>query len=138
MSFKYVTPMKAQKCADEIIDWALKHGLWVDCGLYVNGKVYRSHKEYGDVLYKEYRDPDLEETYRVWQGERDPWTNFDYVNPNHFISMYFEGPLYEVLNFTGYSMDYCADREEELDKILGKYGYYQELGNAWNLSAYKL
>lgn len=137
-TFKYVAPKTAQKCADEIIDWALKHGLWYDCGLYVNGKIYRSHKEYGDVLYKEYTDPVLEETYRVWQGERDPWTNFEYVNPNHFISMYFEGPLNHVLNFLDdFAGDYDSEREEELCKIFEKYGYYYELGNSWNLSAYK-
>ena len=31
-----------------------------------------------------------------------------------------------------------ALREEELNKIFEKYGYYFEYGNAWNLSAYDI
>lgn len=139
MSFKYVDKINAQKCANEIIDWCLKHGLWMDTALFVNGKVYRSYKHNGGTLVREYIDPDTGEISRVYEGEGDPRTYFEYVASNHFISMSFEGPLNHVLNFLDdFGGDYDADREEELCKIFEKYGYYYELGNSWNLSAYKL
>ena len=91
------------------------------------------------VLVKEYIDPDTGEISKVWEGENeDPRKYFEYVNFNHFISMSFEGPLNYVLNFLDdFAGDYDSEREEELCKIFEKYGYYYELGNSWNLSAYK-
>ena len=61
---------------------------------------------------------------------------FDYAN-DETISMSFEGPLYGVLNENWCNKKYAA-LEDEFDNILKEYGYYYELGNAWNLAMYKI
>ena len=60
------------------------------------------------------------------------------MNPRHyfewagdFMSMSFEGPLYDALNYSS-----SGKHEEALSNIFKKYGKYFELGNAWNLSLY--
>ena len=49
--------------------------------------------------------------------------------------MSFEGPLYDVLN--AYVPGWVK-KEDEFRKLFEKYGFYYELGNAWNLSAYEI
>lgn len=137
---KYVTPKKAEKCAREVIEWALKHDVWESCGLYVNGKFYCAYKaDHDSELIYEGVDF-LGDKVRIWKSERDVSKYLEYCNrKEHFISMCFDGgSLYDVLNFTGYSMTWCAEREDELREIFKKYGYYYELGTNVDLSAYKI
>lgn len=137
---KYAAPKKAERCAKEIIDWAIKHSMWYSCGLYVNGRFFCAYKADPDmVLLHEYTDEFGDKQY-VWAGNREVDRHLEYCNRNgHFISMFFDGgPIYDALNFTGEFMDWCQKREDELCKIFEKYGYYYELGHAWNLSAYKI
>tara|TARA_R100000995_G_C3480810_1_gene123770 strand:- start:1310 stop:1654 length:345 start_codon:yes stop_codon:yes gene_type:complete len=61
---------------------------------------------------------------------------FDYAN-DETISMSFEGPLYEVLNYACDSKRY-ETLEDEFINLIKSYGYYYELGNAWNLSMYEI
>ena len=140
---KYASPKKAEECAQEIIDFLIKHYMFDGVCIYVNGHRYLDYKTYGAELYKEYKDEDLGETVRVWkENECDPSRYFDYVNKKlHFISMSFEGTFNSVLNFNGWdkeSMKHYQNLEEEFCEILRKYGYYYELGNSWNLSCYKI
>lgn len=133
---KYVTPKKAEACAKEIFLWMKEHNLWDDCIIYVNGMRYCSYKLCGAEKVYEWKD-EFEETHRVWAQKADPWEYLEYCNKHgHFISMSFEGILYEILNFYG-NPEWCAKREAELLAIFEKYGYYYELGYAWSLSAYK-
>ena len=134
---KYVTPKKAEACAKDIFLWMKKHDLWWDTTIYINGKRYCSYNPGGAEKVYEWVN-EFGETHRVWAQDADPCDYFEYCNKTaHFLSMTFEGTLYDILNFN-LSLNYCQDREDELRKIFKKYGYYYELGNAWNLSAYKL
>tara|TARA_R100001015_G_C4632118_1_gene195263 strand:- start:821 stop:1159 length:339 start_codon:yes stop_codon:yes gene_type:complete len=61
---------------------------------------------------------------------------FEYANDDT-ISMSFEGGLYAVMNDAWFS-EHDAKLQLEFSDILEKEGYYYELGNAWNLSLYKI
>ena len=114
--------------ANDIYNWCKKHDLWGDNCIYFNGKAWASWatwygdngKEIADNLY-EYEN-------------KNPKDYFEYANPDT-VSMSFEGPLYRVLN--GYVRGWVK-LESEFLKLFEKYGYYYEMGHAWNLSAYKL
>lgn len=124
---------KSEQCAKEIIGFLLNHGLWQDTCIYANGK------RFGDYDGK---------TYHYYYGEEDinPWDCVfveENINPKNyfewvgdFLSMSFEGPFYDIVNYN-YSSKYCNKYVDEFNAILDKYGYYYELGNAWNLSLYK-
>lgn len=58
-------------------------------------------------------------------------TYFEYVNPDHILSMSFEGPVCEMLY---YGM-YPAIRKK-FDAIFARYGLYYEFGHHWNFSCY--
>jgi len=60
-----------------------------------------------------------------------PDTYFEYCNLDT-LSMSFEGPFYEVINY-----GLCNSLLEKFDKLIASYGYYYELGNSWNLSLYE-
>lgn len=121
---------KEEKLAKDIIDWLLKKGIFDDTFIYVNGKRYgtydgEGHYNYGtDSWDKVYVEED-----------KDPKDYFEYAGPH--LSMSFEGPLYDVLNY-GWEYEGYQKWEEELTEIFKKYGYYFELGNAWNLTAVEL
>ena len=114
--------------AQEIYDWCKEKRLWGDNCIYFNGKAWCNLPEWGGVNGKKLKS-DLYE-----YNDRDPTNYFEYANP-HTVSMSFEGALYHVLN--GYTPGW-AKKEEELQKLFEKYGYYFEYGDAWNLSAYAL
>ena len=59
----------------------------------------------------------------------DPRDYFDYCGD--IMSMDFEGPLYDVLNY------YLGSLESGLVAIFDKYDCYYEFGNAWNLTLYQ-
>lgn len=46
--------------------------------------------------------------------------------------MSFEGPFYHAMNYDGGAI------LEKFDDLLHEYGLYYELGDAWNLSLYKI
>jgi len=56
---------------------------------------------------------------------------FDYANDDT-ISMSFEGGLYRVMNYGSF------DVRDAFQDMLAEYGYYAELGNAWNLALYEI
>lgn len=128
---KYVTPALAEQCAQEIIDFLLKHQMWIDIHVYVNGCCYSCQGPDGHYHYNNTRDCVFKYT------EEDPRRYFEYVNEEHFISMSFEGPLYDLLN-QYFPTEAAEALEDEFSKIFEKYGYYYELGHAWNLTAYKI
>ena len=93
--------------------------------IYVNGKRYgtydgEGHYNYGtnswDNVYVE--------------DDKNPKDYFEYAGK--ILSMSFEGPLYDILN---YGFEWGSKWEEEFLEIFKKHGYYYELGNAWNLTA---
>jgi len=121
---------KEEKLAKDIINWLLKHQMFDDTFIYVNGKRYgtcdgEGHYNYGtDSWDKVYVEDD-----------KDPKDYFEWAGP--YLSMSFEGPLYDALNY-GWEYEVYQKLEEELTEIFRKYGFYFELGNAWNLTAAKI
>lgn len=116
---------KQGKLAKDIIDFLLKHEIFDDTFIYVNGKRYgtcdgEGHYNYGtnswDKVYVE--------------DNKDPKDYFEWAGK--ILSMSFEGPLYDILN---YGWEFGGKLEEEFNKIFEKHGYYFELGNSWNGTA---
>lgn len=112
-----------EKAAKEIRKWMLDNEIWIDTRIYFNGKAYGTSD--GNNFYYNNRN------HLVVLENMNPLDYFEYVNPET-ISMSFEGPLYDILNYSGGRL------EREFSKILEKYGLYYELGNAWNLTCGEL
>lgn len=125
---------RAANLAAEIVRFLNRRSLWRDVRVYFNGKCFATDngKGTGNLLGPRtetngpfYVIPDI-----------DPRDYFSYVNPKHILSMSFEGPFYECLN--GYAGNHGYQIKEEFRQLLAKYGCCYELGDAWNLSVYKL
>ena len=119
---------KQGKLAKDIIDWLLKKEIFDDTFIYVNGKRYgtydgEGHYNYGtnswDNVYVE--------------DDKNPKDYFEYAGK--ILSMSFEGPLYDILN---YGFEFGSKLEQEFNEIFKKHGYYFELGNSWNLTAVEM
>ena len=123
-------PTKAQieNLAKEIRQYLLDRDMWSDTRIYFNGKAFSTDDRQGHYYSN---DPD----HLVVLEDEDPHTYTEYAGD--ILTMTFEGPLYEALNYGVYG-DNPWQVEEELTAIFRKYGLYYELGNAWNLSAYPL
>lgn len=117
-----LTKTKIEELANEIIGFLERSGLAPSVSIYFNNKVMRNKGKYDD----DYNYISKWET----TENVDPHDYFEYAAYDHILSMSFEGPLYDVLNYTFGKM------EEKFLNIFHKYGLYYELGNAWNLSAY--
>lgn len=119
---KKLTKELIEQLANEIMAYLEKYHLDSDVCIYFNNK--RMKNEY------DWRNPDKPPE-RIVEENMCPHDYFEYINYDHILSMSFEGPLYDSLNYSGY-------KAEGLCKIFEKYGLYWELGNAWNLSAYPI
>ena len=119
---------KKESLATDIYNFCKEHHLWGDNCIYFDGKAWASWPDWHGVAGKKIGD-DLYE-----YENKDPKRYFEYANPKT-LSMSFEGPLYMVLN--AYVSGWVK-LENEFLKLFEKYGYYYELGHAWNLSAYEL
>lgn len=107
-----------ESLAKSIRKWLLQNEMWFDTVIYFNDKAYSSDD--GEKL--------------VVHENEDPSDHFEYVNPDHILSMSFEGPLYAVMN--GYCNG-CIRLTNEFERILDRFGVYYELGNSWNLTCYE-
>lgn len=108
--------------AYDIMKYLTKHHLDSDVCIYFNNK--RMRHEYN--WREENPTPKL-----VVEENMNPHDYFEYASYDHILSMSFEGPLYDSMNYSGRHMD-------GLHELFEKYGVYWELGNAWNLSAYPI
>lgn len=120
-----LTPDRVEDLAVEIREFLLENGMWQDVYIYFN------HKRFGS------KDP---ETGRYFYNDRahlfveeniEPQTYFEYVNPDHILSMSFEGIVCEMLYY-----GVCQSVKKDFDAIFEKYGLYYEFGNHWNFSCY--
>lgn len=117
---------KSERCALEIICWLLRHEMWIDTCIYANGKRFTcydgEHYQYGNtwdcVFVEEDKNP---KDYIEFSGD--------------FLTMSFEGPLYDVINYS-FSAKLCDKYIEELNDICKKYNKYWEPGYSWSLSLY--
>jgi len=104
---------KLTELAKEIREFLKKNDLYSDVRIYFNGIAFGdSEEEIQDI---------------------DPIDYFSYATG--VLSMSFEGPLYSVFNYPSWDEVVLQQKFEE---ILRKYGYFHELGHAWNLSIYPL
>lgn len=114
-----------ENLAKEIYEWCKTKELWGDNIIYFNNKAWANLNEWGGIRGKKINEDLYEYT------NKNPLDYFEYANPDT-LSMSFEGSLYEVLNYGNWKT------VEEFEKLFVKYGYYYELGNAWNLAATEL
>ncbi|MFQ7415977.1 MULTISPECIES: hypothetical protein [Eubacteriales] len=119
-----LTAEQIENLAKEIREFLLDHGLWQDVDIYFNGKKYTSYDpENGEYYYN-----DREHLIEVAD---QPEKHFEYVNPEHILSMSFEGPVCEMLYY-----GILPSVRKEFDKIFERYGLYYEFGHHWNFSCY--
>lgn len=116
-----------KKLAAEILDFLIDNEMWVDTRIYFDGKVWDSYNKDSGKFY--YNDKN-----NVYEAKADPKDYFEYVAEPHILSMSFEGAFYDVMNGTSAA---AYKKQQEFQDILGKYGLYYELGNAWNLTCYE-
>lgn len=115
-----------EQIAKAIYDWCIENEMWLYVIIYFDGKAWSSYKRWsgeegrriGDHLF-EYED-------------KNPLDYFEYAHPDT-LSMSFEGELYDMINYGRF-----AEKLESFLKLINELGYYYELGNAWNLSLYKI
>ena len=114
---------KNRKVANEIREWLLAHDMWIDTRIYFDGHVYatddpETRKEY-------YNDRE-----HLIEFDDDPSRYVEYYSENG-ITMTFEGPLYELINYDDWSELY-----EEFCGLFRKHGLWFELGYAWSLATF--
>lgn len=119
---KPLSKEKIEELADSIYKLFARHQMWSDTFIYFNGCRIGNKDPSGTYCYdgKAYME----------EG-KDPRDYFEYVNPEHILSMSFEGPVYHMFN-------YGTNKAvlKKFNALLERYGVYYELGNAWNLSCY--
>ena len=120
---KKLTKADIEQFANEIMTYLEKHHLDSDVCIYYNNR--RLRHEYDPYEIDAFVDKIVEE-------DMNPFNYFEYANREHILSMSFEGPLYDEINYR------MGKHTERLQKIFEKYGCYWELGHSWNLSAYPL
>lgn len=123
-----------ESLAWDIYNWCKEHDLWQDITIYFDGKAWSSDSgEWGCGNHSEQLPLFMREDLYLYEN-KNPLDYFEYANPDT-VSMSFEGELYYVLN--GYTPGWVK-LEAEFLALFEKYGFYYELGNAWNLAAFQL
>ena len=107
-----LTAEQIENLAKEIREFLLEHGLWQDVDIYFNGKRFTQHDPVTGKYYYNDREHLIEEE------NQDPRTYFEYVNPDHILSMSFEGPVCEMLYY-----GILPSVRREFDKIFERYGF---------------
>ena len=99
--------------------------MWVDVDIYFNGKCFTTYDKATGKFY--YNDRE----HLVVRENEDPGTYFEYVNPDHILSMSFEGDVCYMVYYGE-----APELLRQFNAIFKKYGLYYEFGNHWNLSCY--
>ena len=143
---KKPTPAKLKQRAMELSKYLSRNELFGDARIYVRTSTIKknewltiqaepSYKQ--DAEWKPWSFESRGRKYTFYtRTDLDPKSYLDYSGS--YLSMSFEGPLYEALNY-GYTREYCylKDVEEHLTNFFAHYGLHLELGNAWNFSLYE-
>lgn len=103
---------RIEQLANEVRSFLEQNELWSDIRIYFNDRCYDSEKKetLENIKARDY---------------------LEYAASEHILSMSFEGPLYDIINYGE-----CDSLLDKFDKIFEKYGLYYELGHAWNLTCY--
>lgn len=128
---KPITPRDTdakERFAMKIIEWLARRELWYEVAIYVNGKCYSADGYDKTKNPVRLQTPKDGVTYYA-TDVTDPTVIVEYANPD-LITMTFEGPLYQALN-------YDSDTEQAFMDLFDRHGLYFEYGYAWSLSAYE-
>lgn len=120
---KQLTKDQIEQLVDEITAFLEKHNLQSGVCIYFNNKRIVSEGFFdGENL-----------TYKwIQEEDKDPHDYFEYAAYNHILSMSFEGPLYDLLNYRGGKL------EEQFRIIFERYDLYFEFGYSWCFTVYPL
>jgi|TARA_S200002703_G_C3608545_1_gene186873 hypothetical protein len=110
--------MRNLRVTQAISKWLVANDLHGEVHIYFNDRVY-SFENDGKITRR--------------SGIKGS-TRFHYANDDT-VSMSFEGPLYEVLNFYH---PRSGELHEQLTNLVWEHGFWFEKGNAWNLSLYNM
>lgn len=122
---KRLDEKEIEKLAVEIRQFLLEYDMWQDVAIYFNGKRFSCRSpEDGHYYYNDREHLFVEEDIR-------PERYFEYVNPDHILSMSFEGPVCEMLYY-----DMYPAIKKKFDAIFERYGLYYEFGNHWNFTCF--
>ncbi len=119
-----ITSEKIEEFGNKVVDLCLEKGYGDTCVYFNNKRVSIDSKMVFDDSDRGFHYEGSTEI----KENCHPKDYFDYYNTNHVLSMSFEGNLYDALNY--------GSGAPALYKLFEEYGFYWELGNAWNLSAY--
>lgn len=120
-----LTKKDIELIVEKIIFTLKKNNLAGDICIYFNNKRISLKSQYDmkthEIKYIETHEDNI-----------NPHDYFIYCAYEHIISMSFEGPLYDYLNY--------GKREfpKSLEDLFRKYGIYYEFGDSWNLSFYPI
>lgn len=89
---------------------------------------------YNNVRDIDRYDDDFTNLHFITEYNKCPLHCFDSVNPQHILSMSFEGAFYKLIN--GYYLDAAAFNE--FNQILEEAGLMYEIGDRWNLTVYPI
>lgn len=110
----------------EIQKWLRSHEMWQDvCIYYGDQRMSTFQNTNGKTKFRYNGEPFIEEGF-------NPKDYCEYANPDT-ITMTFEGPLYDVLNWNA-----GEQLEQEFCQLIHKYGFYYEMGYPWSLSLYEV
>jgi len=114
-----------ENMAVEIREFLIEHEMWQDTHIFFNDKMFGQHDPTDDKYY--YNDRD----HLVVEEDVDPNDYLDYVNPDHILSMSFEGPACHMIYYRTE-----PEIKQKFDAIFEKYGVYYEFGDHWNFTCY--
>ena len=117
-----------EKLMLDIIRYLQKHDLFYDVLIYINGHRYSSESKNSVEIMDSGNGPYYD------QGSYDVKDYIEYASPG-ILTMSFEGPLYEALNYPETKAQYAV--EDDLQNICAKYKLYFEQGYAWSLAVYE-
>lgn len=123
--FNKLTPKQKhlEELTLKLIMYLQKHRMFHNINIYVNNQRFSSDFHVGDTEKNTsygnfYLADDIDVTQIV-----------EYNNPDT-LTMTFEGPLYDELNYNR------SNTRRDLEQIFAQYGFYFEQGYAWSLAAY--
>lgn len=116
---------RIEQLAIEIRDFLLDHELWKEVEIYFN------HKRFGCRDLKTGRYFYNDRKHLFTDKNIEPQDYFKYVNPDHILSMRFEGIICNMI-YDGS----LPNIKKQFDAIFKRYGVYYELGDIWNLTCY--
>ena len=135
-----VTPTNIKKMAEELMRYLIDKNLDSEVRIF-----YKQKRKWITIqpepIYT--MTSDWIQVKNIHRNKEYVWHETDALNPNDYfeyngeiLSMSFEGPLYDELNYAFETGSY--NTETELRNFFSHWGLYYELGNAWNLSLYEI